>query len=316
MLNFLTYLYPNSFVSKTNFFAKKRIYSLGRYFIRKITNGLLPIIYKIENILNLKKIESSEKIKEGLIVSLTSFPARIQNVHLVIESILRQTVLPERVILWLSKKQFKSLDEVPKKLLLLTGRGLEIKLCDGEDLRSYKKFYYTVKKYPYADIIIIDDDVFYPSDLIENLLQYQQRYPNTVVFNRGYQVSIKNKKVQNYNSWKLLDKQTGPANDIMPTGMGAVLYPNGILPEEALRKDIFMSFCKYADDIWLYSMVLYNGGKLIKTKDQRLFIPVLNLNNKTLTSMNKHENMNDIQLAELNKYYKEVRGINLFEVLE
>lgn len=315
MIDFLTYLYSKSFISRTNFFAKIKVCSFFRFLIRLIINYLVPVYYKMGNLISIRQLGDKVKTKNNLIVSLTSFPARIKNVHIVIETILRQTILPEKIILWLSLEQFKSINELPKKLRRLIERGVDIRLCEGEDLRSYKKFYYTLKEYPNSDFIIIDDDVFYPSNLIENLLKYQEAHPYTVVFNRGYEVNVHKNEIQPYYKWKRLDKEVGPANNIMPTGMGGVLYPSGVLPEETLQKDIFMKHCRYADDIWLYSMVLYNGGKLIKTNDSRVFIPVWNKNNETLTSVNKYENLNDVQLAELDKYYKEVRGINLYKML-
>ena len=49
-----------------------------------------------------KKIVPTNR-KPKIIVSLTSIPSRIHLTHLVIESILRQTVLPDKIVLWLSK---------------------------------------------------------------------------------------------------------------------------------------------------------------------------------------------------------------------
>ena len=42
----------------------------------------------------------------GIIVSLTTFGKRINNVHLTIESIFRQTIRPEKIILWLAESEF------------------------------------------------------------------------------------------------------------------------------------------------------------------------------------------------------------------
>ena len=40
------------------------------------------------------------------IVSLTSFPARINTAHLAINTLLQQTFKPDRIILWLASEQF------------------------------------------------------------------------------------------------------------------------------------------------------------------------------------------------------------------
>ena len=43
---------------------------------------------------------------EEVIVSLTTFPARISTVWITIETIFRQEVMPDRIVLWLAKEQF------------------------------------------------------------------------------------------------------------------------------------------------------------------------------------------------------------------
>ena len=42
-----------------------------------------------------------------IIVSMTSYPARINTVHLAIRSLLAQKVLPDKIVLWLCKSDLK-----------------------------------------------------------------------------------------------------------------------------------------------------------------------------------------------------------------
>lgn len=42
-----------------------------------------------------------------VIISLTSYPPRIKGVHKVIESLYRQTVLADEIILYLSNEEFR-----------------------------------------------------------------------------------------------------------------------------------------------------------------------------------------------------------------
>lgn len=99
-----------------------------------------------------------------LIVSLTSYGCRVNSVALTIESIFQQTVKPNRIILWLSSDEFLCLEDLPYSLRKLQERGLDILFC--EDIRSFKKLIPTIKLYPEADILTIDDDVLYPRLLI------------------------------------------------------------------------------------------------------------------------------------------------------
>ena len=136
----------SSVVFKNKFLRAIKFYSFYRFFIRVSANLVLPLYFLLTR--RNKKYVLKESIKKNgrYIVSFTSFPARINNVWLVVESILRQTQKPDMIILWLSKKQFSSLDVLPKSLLNLQKRGLTIKLKD-EDFRSHKKYYYFLKEY-------------------------------------------------------------------------------------------------------------------------------------------------------------------------
>lgn len=300
MIDYFTKIY-SSIKNRNLFLTKIRFYSLLRVVVRQSANLILPVYFHFTKE-KFRLSEDKNNVDDGLIVSFTSFPARIKKVHLVVESILRQSVLPDRIILWLSKEQFPTIDSLPKKLLEQRKRGLEINLCEG-DLRSYKKFYYTVRDYPDADFIIIDDDIIYPSDIIETLLNCNKEYPNTVCFNRGHQLCILDNKINNYKSWKSLDSGTKPRYDIMATGVGGVYYPANILNQQVLNENVFMEICKYADDIWLYIMTLLNDNKLVKTNYNRTLLPVINKNNKTLTSINVGEDLNDSQIKDVRDYF-------------
>ena len=63
------------------------------------------------------------KRKENIIVSLTSYPKRIGTVWLTIETLLRQSVKPDEIILWLAQEQFKSIDVLPRELIELQKCG-------------------------------------------------------------------------------------------------------------------------------------------------------------------------------------------------
>ncbi len=137
--------------------------------LNKLANIIVPFWYCVTFTPRI----SQKDIKPKLVVSLTSFPKRICTIHLVIESILRQSLRPNKVLLYLSKEQFgDTVDEsnLPKRLLALQKKGLEIIMVDG-DLRSYKKFYYAFKDYPDSLVVTVDDDIIYNTDLIRTLFE-------------------------------------------------------------------------------------------------------------------------------------------------
>ena len=75
-----------------------------------------------------------------LVVSLTSYPARFGSLHLVLQSLLMQTVRPDRVILWLAAGDETQL--TPE----ITALDVEIRICPN--WRSYKKIVPTLLEAP------------------------------------------------------------------------------------------------------------------------------------------------------------------------
>ena len=266
-----------------------------------LINIFLPIYYKITGFhsgVNLK----SEK---NIIVSLTTFPARIDKVSICIESLMRQTIKPNRIILWLAKDQFESTDVLPKSLLLLRKRGLDIRFC--EDLRSFKKFYYTMKEYPNSIVITVDDDMFYPETLIEDLYNAHKRHPHTICCNIAHLMTLNEQKQLNaYDMWIGGAKNIqGPSHLLCPIGVGGILYPPHLLIEEVFNKSVFMDICPKADDLWLKSIEYLSGIGAVKVRKQSpAFIDILGSQKESLNKTNVNNCENDIQMKNIIDKYK------------
>ena len=101
----------------------------------KVNKLILNLIYPITQKRNYKTGISEDG---PVIVSLTTYPGRIDQAWKTISSLLNQTLKPKRVILWLAKEQFPD-QQLPESVQRLTGRGLEIRYC--EDLKSHKKYF-------------------------------------------------------------------------------------------------------------------------------------------------------------------------------
>lgn len=272
------------------------LYSAFRYLLRLYNNIIFPLEVKMKQKQTLSK-------QDKVIVSLTSFPQRIDKVWMVIETIFRQTVKPDKIVLTLSELQFKD-KKIPEKLLEQTQRGLEI-IWTKDDIRSHKKYFYVMQKYPNAIIITVDDDILYEKNLIKTLLDYNQTYPDCIICNWG---SIK--KGSDYKHWKnLLFQFKLPSYDVLQIGVGGVLYPSNSLHKEVFKKEIFLEICPLADDIWLNAMAIINDTKIVKSDYSFYYIPILNKNNIELNKVNVGENQNDVQIKKiLDKYESQLKG--------
>ena len=312
MVNLLDKLY--SLKPKYKLLEKLRLYSLLRFTIRSFSNLFLPIYFNLTYKNSKYRLASVEKYSNRVIVSLTSFPARINNIWLVIETILRQKNKPDMIILWLSKEQFSNLESLPIKLLKQRERGLLIKLVD-DDLRSHKKYYYAFQKYPNDIIITVDDDVFYSPFLLTHLLELHKEYSSSIICNHATRVIVENEQILPYLKWKTVIGETGLTYEIMPIGVGGVLYPPKSLDKNVSNFELFKKMCFNADDIWLNVMARLNKTQSVKTNYSSNYLPVFNKQNQRLTDKNVYAGNNDNQLNNVRNYYIKNKKIDPFSKL-
>lgn len=110
-----------------------------------------------------------------VVICMTSWTKRIGNVMPVVDSIMKNTIQPDRLYLSLSIEEFpnKELD-IPKELVdyFNNDERLMINWVDGENTKTMKKVFPVLKYLNDDDIIITaDDDILFPKDLIESRLK-------------------------------------------------------------------------------------------------------------------------------------------------
>jgi len=204
-------------------------------------------------------LSDKKLFEQDVIISLTTYNKRIFDVFLTIESLFQQTVKANRIILWLARDEFQE-NSLPIKLLSLKKRGLEIRFCD--DLKSYKKLIPTLELFPEAIIVTVDDDIIYPDDFLENMLNAYKENPKQVYCYRARVFSfnlIGNLKP--YMKWKLASSSNSSSLSILPNGVGGVLYFPGCFHDSILDRDVFMKLSPKGDDIWFKAMTLLKGIK-------------------------------------------------------
>jgi len=248
----------------------------------------------------------------NLHISLTSYGKKIQNVYYTIESIFDQSIGFSSVTLWLSREDITE-EQLPKSLLRLKSRGLRVRFVD-ENIRSYKKLYYTYEelletKNQSALIVTADDDIFYTDTWLEELLSCHNQEPNKVICHRGHRIALDDSgDVKPYREWNSSDGASlDLENVLMPTGIAGVLYPMEALVGLEQQKDQFMELCGFADDIWFKCLAKSNGIGAIKVDDSSNSnpLPLLSLEFKRrgLALYNVYQGGNDKQMAAAMKFF-------------
>ena len=208
-------------------------------------------------LLNLIRFFSGKKI----IVSLTSYPARYDNLHLVVKSLLRQKLRPDRINLYLYEGES---GDLPERLTLLQSRRFRI-IKVKDNIRPHKKYFYAFKDYPNDLVITVDDDFMYPDDLVLNLYRIHLKYRKAVVCGRCRRIRFdKEGGLLPYNAWPLSSLDDEPHMSLLATGVGGVLYVPKLLDPRVLELDALKELALNQDDLWLKIMEALAGVKTIQ----------------------------------------------------
>lgn len=236
----------------------------------KVKNKMKKLIKKLLEKSTLKKMNiitscprikgvTEEKRTKQVIISLTSFPARIDSVYKTIVTLLNQKYLPDRVILWLAKEQFpKGIEDIPSKILMLQQHGLEIKWF--YDIKAYKKLIPALLEFPDDIIITVDDDWYYSTLLVEILMEEHEKYPDEIICHAAtHPVIDENGYLK--SSGENIDYRgtTSYFNKLL--GGSGVLFPPHSLDKEVLNENVFMNIAPTNDDIWFWAMAVKKGTK-------------------------------------------------------
>ncbi len=120
-------------------------------------------------------VSSERYCDHDIVLSLTTYGRRLEDVCFTIESLMQQTKKANRIILWLDPSCLAR--PLPDTLVRLQARGLEVKITE-EYIRSYKKLIPALEACPNDVIITVDDDALYDFDIVERLV-WPNRRPST-----------------------------------------------------------------------------------------------------------------------------------------
>lgn len=260
--------------------------------VRKVVNSLERLYCEG---LDHEVFEKQNKFQDdAVVVSMTTFPARIGYVHLAIRSLLNQTVKPGKIILWLAKEQFRDV-EIPPQLQQLCAYGLEIRYCD-EDLLAHKKYYYAMQEFPDKRIVTYDDDIIYPEDSLEKLLKMHRQHPNAIICNRGREIAMENESVAPYRDWKVSGRVPAgvPTYRVMASTGAGTLYPPHCMPEETFDIEKIRRLALTADDLWMKVMSIQGGVPVVKSQTRGKALCVSKgRQDITLAHQNVDQSLND-----------------------
>lgn len=204
----------------------------------------------------------------SVIVSLTSFGPRIRYAATAIESVMEQTLLPNRIILWVSDSLEHSPWLIPASLRRLQKRGLEIRYT--ADIGPATKLIPALRAFPDDVIITIDDDCIYDTDMIDRLVTAHRLHPEAVCAGRIDHLAADNDGRSLrivYNQADRYYLTRSPQIQPIALGIGGVLYPPHAMHPDVFDTDLMMRLCPKADDLWYKTMQLLAGTPVYPIND-------------------------------------------------
>lgn len=277
--------------------------------LRCIKGEIYKTLFKAGLLRPSKKPLNIEQTKEKkVIVSLTSYGRRVKDVApYAIMSLMRQSYRPDKIVLWLDDINWNH-NNLPKRLYKLIDLGLEVRFT--RDIKSYKKLIPALETFPDDLIFTVDDDIYYPRNLLKKVMHAYEKDNDCIHAVRGYDVSfIASHILKEYNSWQPI-KEEITSKYAFPTGGAGCLYQKRLLSQDVLKQELFMTLAPQADDVWFFFMEYLAGSKIhILECSKHGTISMDSFyqhfhHGSSLMETNCGENQNDIQIKNIINHYE------------
>jgi len=244
-----------------------------------------------------------------IVVSFTSYPPRINGVHKVVESLYRQTIPADEIVLYLSLDEFPGREEnLPRELVDLNGQnGFRIRWVH-ENLKSHKKYYYAFREYKEAVIITVDDDKIYADTMISDLMSSFDRVPHAISARITRIMLKKGEELEPYCKWDqvgYVEKYMNvPRMDLCAIGAGGICYPPSLADEGWFDREMITKIAENCDDLWLKYNEIANGIPVVHTQPLEEDITIENSQICRLSAENLLGGKNDQCMCELSLLLK------------
>lgn len=238
-----------------------------------------------------------------IVISLTSYPARINTIHQTIDSLFRQRQKADEIVLWLSVLEFPNKNsDLPDDLKVLAGKnGFRIEWVT-ENLKSHKKYFYALQNKDNITITV-DDDMYYSDTMVETLMDSYRLHPKAISA-RNVSIMIRKKsEISPYMSWEgKAEEYIGEErSDLCAIGVSGILYPPGCATEKWFDIDGIVGLAKNQDDLWLKYNEIIDGLPVVYAGINKGDLVIEGSQNNRLCLQNAYGGDNDICMSMLLK---------------
>ena len=228
------------------------VYFLSKLFIREYE--------RLDN----KEYDMNDENKPLVIISLTTSPTRIDHIEAVLNSVMQNTKLPDKIVLNLPtvfKRTGLSFDNIPS--FITNNPLIYVNVCN--DIGPSTKIISTLPlfKNPETVIISIDDDILYKPNFIETLLSISNMHPDAVITGFSF---IQDDKVPENQPTLPTDKDNKLKYAQLVEGYSSVLYKKKFFQNFSVAElESYPKFCYFADDFILSNYLMKEKIPIIST---------------------------------------------------
>lgn len=271
--------------------------------------------YEIETFRG-KGINTESTRETRIIVSLTSYPERMYDVKYTLYSLVRQSLKPDCIVLWLANEEFPNHeDDISPRLLELMRRwGVTVRWCSN--IGSYKKLVPALREFPNDILVTADDDIYYGSEWLRGLVSAWEEKPDYICAYRAHRIQIDtNGEILPYQSWMERKNEvlnTASYLNFLTGGEGALYFP-GALDARATDETLFKELASGSDDIWFWAMAVLNHTAVYVPESDYFDVVSTNLDrelglngDRRLMTTNVSQNNNDESIKKVLAHFPEL----------
>ena len=228
-----------------------------------------------KQIIDEKKYRLQSKLtiyQKKIIISLTSYSKRILTVEPCIDSIINQSYQNFVIILWMAEKDYNEKFDIVENLKnKYEINKFQVRIT--KDIGSYKKLIPALIEFPKHIIVTADDDVIYPDNWLQNLVDGYKKQPDCIIACRCHRIKLDSRNnILPYKEWNRNYKYSSASYRNFATGVGGILYPPNSLSKIVFKEKLFSTLCPNADDVWFWAMAILNNRKVFLIDDPLLEI--------------------------------------------
>lgn len=218
----------------------------------------------------MEKLDVSEPKEFDAIISFATYGKRINSplIYRFLDSLVHQDCnIRHRIVANIWKRDY---DEAPEKFKqYLRDNNIEV-LTSDFNWKSHLKYVMSMQKYKDVPVVTVDDDMVYRKDMLQLLHAEHKKNPRTIICGHAKRIDWDSEgNTKKYRSWPNFQDSSCPRDDILPVGVGGILYPPEFckLIDDGTTKKIMRMGVLDRDDFFLHHFAIMNSiwAKVVET---------------------------------------------------